>query len=160
MSPVSGLVELRKQAALLVTIITIIALTVTLNTSNVYAVATVSVSPNPINPGTPVTLTGSGYPANTLIGSTIFNDNTGNCFGTQFVFQTVKTDGTGAFTLAFSTVGLTVGTHCMDAVIDQTVATTILTVTSAAIPEYPLGLPILAIFMILAYGVIRRRTRN
>jgi hypothetical protein len=26
------------------------------------------------------------------------------------------------------------------------------------IPEYPLGLPILAIFMILAYGVIRHRT--
>ena len=28
------------------------------------------------------------------------------------------------------------------------------------IPEYPLGLPILAIFMIIGYGVIRRRTRN
>ena len=27
------------------------------------------------------------------------------------------------------------------------------------IPEYPLGLPILAIFMIIGYGVIRRRTR-
>ncbi len=31
---------------------------------------------------------------------------------------------------------------------------------AAPIPEYPLGLPILAIFMMLAYGVIRRRTRN
>jgi len=28
----------------------------------------------------------------------------------------------------------------------------------SAIPEYPLGLPLLAIFMILAYGLIRRRT--
>jgi hypothetical protein len=28
----------------------------------------------------------------------------------------------------------------------------------SAIPEYPLGLPILAMFMILAYGLIRRRT--
>ena len=27
-----------------------------------------------------------------------------------------------------------------------------------AIPEYPLGLPILAIFMIISYGLIRRRT--
>ncbi len=29
-----------------------------------------------------------------------------------------------------------------------------------AIPEYPLGLPLLAIFMIIAYGLIKRRTRN
>jgi hypothetical protein len=28
------------------------------------------------------------------------------------------------------------------------------------IPEYPLGLPLLAIFMIIAYGLIKRRTRN
>lgn len=30
----------------------------------------------------------------------------------------------------------------------------------APIPEYPLGLPILAIFMIIAYGVVRRRTHT
>jgi hypothetical protein len=30
----------------------------------------------------------------------------------------------------------------------------------AIIPEYPLGLPLLAIFMVFAYGLIRRRTRN
>lgn len=29
-----------------------------------------------------------------------------------------------------------------------------------AIPEYPLGLPLLAIFMIFAYGLIKRRTNN
>ncbi|MGP8070724.1 MAG: hypothetical protein ACLP5V_12620 [Candidatus Bathyarchaeia archaeon] len=28
------------------------------------------------------------------------------------------------------------------------------------IPEYPYGLPLLAIFTVLAYGVIRRRTRR
>jgi hypothetical protein len=32
-------------------------------------------------------------------------------------------------------------------------------VTSAAsIPEYPFGLAVLAIFMVLGYGVIKRRT--
>jgi hypothetical protein len=31
---------------------------------------------------------------------------------------------------------------------------------TAIIPEYPLGLPLLVIFMILAYGLIKRRTRN
>lgn len=30
----------------------------------------------------------------------------------------------------------------------------------AIIPEYPLGIPLLAIFMIVAYGLIKRRTRN
>jgi hypothetical protein len=30
----------------------------------------------------------------------------------------------------------------------------------AIVPEYPLGLPLLAIFMIFAYGLIRRRTQN
>ena len=36
------------------------------------------------------------------------------------------------------------------------------TVMSAAppIPEYPLGLPLLAILTVIAYGLIRRRTRN
>jgi len=32
-----------------------------------------------------------------------------------------------------------------------------LTVTAAAIPEYPLGLPILAILTIFAYGAVRRK---
>ncbi len=31
---------------------------------------------------------------------------------------------------------------------------------TSSIPEYPLGLPILAILMIVGYGLVRRRTRN
>jgi hypothetical protein len=34
------------------------------------------------------------------------------------------------------------------------------TTTAPPIPEYPLGLPLLAILMIIAYGLIKRRTRN
>jgi len=42
-----------------------------------------------------------------------------------------------------------------------TSATSATTATTATIiPEYPLGLPLLAIFMIMAYGLIKRRTRN
>lgn len=33
-------------------------------------------------------------------------------------------------------------------------------ITPAVVPEYPLGLALLAIFMIVAYGLIKRRTRN
>jgi len=35
-----------------------------------------------------------------------------------------------------------------------------LTVNSTVIPEYPLGLPILAILTIISYGLIRRKTKN
>jgi hypothetical protein len=31
---------------------------------------------------------------------------------------------------------------------------------ATAIPEYPLGLPVLVIFMVIAYGLIKRKTRN
>ena len=43
---------------------------------------------------------------------------------------------------------------------DPSGANVAFTVTSASppIPEYPVGLAVLAIFMIIAYGVIRRRT--
>jgi hypothetical protein len=37
---------------------------------------------------------------------------------------------------------------------------TIIQAATTPIPEYPLGLPILAVLTILAYGIIRRRTRN
>ena len=33
-------------------------------------------------------------------------------------------------------------------------------ITPAIVPEYPIGLPLLAIFMIIAYGLIKRRTRD
>jgi hypothetical protein len=32
--------------------------------------------------------------------------------------------------------------------------------STAIVPEYPLGLPLLVIFMVFAYGLIKRRTRN
>ena len=49
--------------------------------------------------------------------------------------------------------------------IQQTLFTSSVTITvtvnaASSIPEYPLGLPILAIFMIIAYGLIKRRARN
>jgi hypothetical protein len=34
------------------------------------------------------------------------------------------------------------------------------TIIPAAIPEYPLGLSLLAIFMVIAYGVIKRKTHT
>jgi hypothetical protein len=36
--------------------------------------------------------------------------------------------------------------------------TFVISPASPVIPEYPLGLPLLAIFMLIGYGLIRRRT--
>ena len=41
-----------------------------------------------------------------------------------------------------------------------TPAATTTTTTGPPIPEYPIGLPILAILMIIGYGLVRRRIRN
>jgi tripartite motif-containing protein 71 len=43
---------------------------------------------------------------------------------------------------------------------DPTATATTTTTTAPPIPEYPLGLTLLAIFMIIAYGMIKRRTRS
>jgi len=40
------------------------------------------------------------------------------------------------------------------------VTITLIVNPATPIPEYPLGLPVLAIFMIIAYGLIKRRTRS
>jgi hypothetical protein len=44
--------------------------------------------------------------------------------------------------------------------VPQQVSTNITLIIPGPIPEYPLGLPILAVFMVLVYGLIRRRTKN
>jgi hypothetical protein len=74
---------------------------------------------------------GSGSTISTS-GGGIVNDGTfNNCAG-----GIISTDGGGQF-------GITQTGSCL---------------LAPPIPEYPLGLPILAIFMIIGYGVIKRRT--
>lgn len=48
---------------------------------------------------------------------------------------------------------------CVDFTIQPAVTTTT-TTTGPPIPEYPLGLSLLATLAVIGYGVIRRRTRN
>jgi hypothetical protein len=70
----------------------------------------------------------------------------------------------GGFTFNYPTSSLNQGSYCfyVFSVLTLTLNNSDpLTVTSAApIPEYPLGLALLALFMVLAYSVIRRKTRT
>jgi hypothetical protein len=90
---------------------------------------------------------------------------TGACppTGTSVVGPVTSTlTGTSFGPTTLTTSSLAQGQYCVEAYSYPTSSSgfTTLTVTSAApIPEYPLGLAVLAIFMVLAYGVIRRRTR-
>ena len=65
--------------------------------------------------------------------------------------------------VTITTSGLPAGTYCVVVTSGVDVSTPPtanagLTVTATPIPEYPVGLAVLAIFMVLAYGVIRRKT--
>ncbi len=137
-----------------------------LNVGNVYA-QTVVLNPNPVPSGTSVTATGSAFPAGDTGAITLYQVNTGACSG--LVFGPVlpfTVNGAGGFVVSgISTTGLSVGSHCVAVGYTNGVTPSALflalTVTAAPpIPEYPLGLPLLAILTILAYTVIRRRTRN
>jgi hypothetical protein len=84
------------------------------------------------------------------------------------VGSTFATTGAGgAFSASISTSSLSLGSYCVYVASTVSFPSTPansdpLTVTSVAppIPEYPVGLAVLALLMVLSYAVIRRRTRT
>ena len=156
---------------MVVAIIAIFALTVTLSFGSVHAVTlpTLTLTPNPITQGTNLVITGSNFPASQNGFFVVFSDNTGKCTGSDYIDGAISADASGnlgAVTIPTSGL-LTVGTHCVTTVGFTIVGTNTpdnavssLTVNPTVVPEYPYGLPLLAIFMVIAYGLIRRRTRN
>ncbi len=149
---------MRKQATLTVTMVAVVALTVMLTVGTVYA-QDIVLTPSTVTQGMSVQASSSG-----LSGSgTVFVWATSTCSGTEVLSVPFVTAG-GSYTVTFSTSTLSVGTHCVSDGDSEpailTVTTTVTTTTAAPpIPEYPLGLPILAILAVIGYGLIRRRTR-
>lgn len=140
-----------------------LALTVMLNVGNVYA-QTLTLTPNPVTQGVNVVATGSGFNPNLSSSNALLvavNAGVG-CSGPTLNLAG-STDGTGNLNpITIPTSGLSVGVHCMEVnpAFGSSLVSANLTVNSAtSIPEYPFGLAVLAIFMMLAYGVIRRKTR-
>jgi hypothetical protein len=148
----------------MVAVIAVVALAVTLNSGMVYALALgLTLTPNPVAQGMNVQASGSGWPASPYyLYVKVWADNTGSCAGSPLLSISASTDASGDFgPVTIPTSSLSVGTHCVRAVGVAGSVIEYLTVDPAApIPEYPLGLSILAIFMIIGYGVIRRKTRN
>ncbi len=157
------MVGLRKEQALILAAITVIAFTVMLNVGNVYAIPpqTLILTPNPVTQSTAsVQVTGAGFAANDNNIQISLLSASCSIGGTQIFTTTASSDAGGNLNpVTIPTAGLSPGTYCVT-VVDTTTLGTDLTVIPAAIPEYPFGLPLLAIFLVIAYGLIRRRTRN
>jgi hypothetical protein len=149
-----------------VAILAVFALTVILNVGNVYAArGSFTLTPNNGTPGTNIVAAGTGY--NPSVSGSI-DVESGPCLPTPSGIIVLpvpaSTDRSGAFTAPFSTSSLTPGPYCvvLPASFFRGLAgsgfSTGLDVIAPPIPEYPIGLPLLVIFMIIGYGVIKRRT--
>ena len=144
-------------AALSILVVTVIA--ATFQPAYACTIIGATLSSSTITPGTPsVTLDGKdpcSRPDDIEV-----RLYSGACPGVTFISEmTVPTVSNYFSGTVITTSSLTPGSYCVQ--VDDLVnpiVTLPLTVTSA-IPEYPLGLSILAVFMIVGYGLVRRRTR-
>lgn len=120
---------------------------------NVKPAWAVTITPNPAVAGQPITFSGSSAD----VGGNIFSGF--GCTGSIVAF--VSTGGPGAYSFTL-TGGLPAGSYSVQIIDDITPPTGCVnfTVQPVSIPEYPLGLPILAILMIVGYGLVRRRNRS
>jgi hypothetical protein len=115
--------------------------------------------------GTPITATGSDNcdSPHFLLDVLVYTSASGCTVSVGSFAGTYTAPGSPPNAIAYSlpTSSLSPGSYCLDLTDGTNHATPLPTfaVTSATtIPEYPIGLSVLAVFMILAYGVIRRKT--
>lgn len=95
-------------------------------------------------------LSGTGLPSGTQVGGNGLNPVAGTYTSAPLVFF-VGQGGPGTYCVQVFSASVP-----SSASVDL-----LLTITGAApIPEYPLGLPLVAMFMLIGYGLIKRRTRN
>jgi hypothetical protein len=134
-----------RRVLVVVALVAVLLLTM-LVSEEVYATVPITFSPNSPVAGQPFTITYSGGGPSGPVD--VYRYSGSSCVGVPVA------SGSGN---SIFVSGLPAGQYCVYFVIPLVVV--VFTVT-APIPEYPLGLPILAILMIIAYSVIRRRTRN
>jgi hypothetical protein len=133
---------------------------VLVNAQNAYA-QTITITPNSVTQGSNFQVSGSGFLPGDHFTVLV---STAGCTGIALGFVSTYDESGSVGPITFSSSSLTVGVHCVTIYLHPSSdgsATTLFTVTAAPpIPEYPLGLPLLAVLTILAYSLIRRRTRN
>lgn len=133
-----------------------------------------AVSPNPAVAGQPITISGSiptGAAGQSIYG-TVFVDasvaHDCSSFGAGVLrfptsgFQSLSAGLTYSFTVTVSSAGFyCAGVTDVGPPVTDSAGATPFSVTAATtppIPEYPYGLPLLAILTVIAYSVIRRKT--
>jgi len=165
-----GLSQEQTAGALILIVFVVTILFVLVGVRDVYA-QTVTVTPSTVTQGASFQVSGTGFDPSSAGLAEVWADISGSCVGNPLLFQNVHSDNSGnVAAVTFSSSSLRVGTHCVGLVTFDydTASTSLVTITSAAtmtsttapIPEYPFGLPILALFMVLGYPAIKRRTRK
>jgi len=120
---------------------------------NVAPVSADTFNPNPPVAGQAFTISGA---MTAPVGAWQVSSACGIGAGT--IYQSGIDTGIGPFTDSIS--ALPAGTYYFSHQFDSTDCSStggFTVINPPPLPEYPLGLPLLAVFMILAYGVIRRR---
>lgn len=126
---------------------------------------TLNVSPSTLFANQPITFSGQITPGaghgGDAVGIKVYSGS--SCSSGQVASATGTADSSGTYS-AVQSVGLTASSYSAIAN-DFSVGSvfsspcTTFTVNPTAIPEYSLGLPLLAVLMIIAYGIIRSRTK-
>jgi len=125
---------------LVVLLLGLVAVLVSLNVGQVWA--TVTFNPNPPVAGQSFTITSSGGPGTSLS-----------------VYGSCGCNGSCGISAGSSPYTLTLAAGQYNVLDSGDSSCTSFTVIPAAVPEYPYGLGLVAIFMILGYAVIKRRTK-
>ena len=164
------LVGLRKKLALIAMMVVIVAITAMLNVGSVYA-QTIVLTPNPVTQGMDVLVTGSDFQQWENAQIEVFVDNGGTCAVIPAMTIAASSDNNGNLEpVTIPTSGLSAGTYCVEGngfleapeavTLIVSPATTTTTGAAPTIPEYVYGLPIIAVVIVLAYVVMKRRGRD
>lgn len=120
---------------------------------------TLNVSPNPAQPNQPITFSGSGCSGANELSVSVYVGT--SCSGSAIVSVGQTALPTYSVTLASGLASGSYSARTQDFTAPDLSGCVPFTVQAAPpIPEYPIGLPLLAIFVVIGYGLIRRRTRN
>jgi hypothetical protein len=131
------------------------------NVQNLYA-GYMTLTPSSVTQGASFQVSGTELPPGDSFSVSVFAYTSGSCYVSPPLMEQTGFVDSGGNTgpVTFSSGSLGIGRYCVSLDVPGVFLEGLfLTVTPAqSIPEYPIGLPILAILMILSYAVIKRKT--
>ena len=130
-----------------------------------------TLTPNPVTRGMDVQVTGSDFQSGENAQIVVYASSSGSCGAMPVLSLPATTDDNGVLTpVTIPTSGLSAGTYCVEGngfleappTVNLIVNPTTTTATTAAptMPVYALGIPPIALVILLIYAVIKRRTQD